>query len=77
MMVGSLHCELQSKDIENNVNCQWRPFDVMCVYEEENYRMVFTDCKKGILHISRRLFLDNLFNVLVGESNKLLEHCKK
>lgn len=35
----------------------------------------FTYCIEGIFHVSWHVLLDNLFNVLVGVSDELLEHC--
>lgn len=74
MTAGSSRCELQIREIENNVNSDaplWSE-----AHAGKGSVTVLTDGKKGVFDIPRHLFLDDLLNVLVGESNKLLEHCE-
>ena len=46
-----------------------------CQHTVRKKETAITDCIKGIFHVSWHLLLDDLLNVLVGASDKLLEHC--
>lgn len=68
LVLYAANCKPRGEEIVRSIHCDTLGQSLLSEWS-------FTNGKKSIFHISRHFLFDNLFNVLIGESDKLLENC--